>query len=142
MQHKHLAIAAVIEIARQERDTHRAVKAKSLSMALAQNPRALEVHLQTLCAQGFLTGARGPYGGYRLARDPHKITLGQLYQALLASELETDAHLDSVPGAAALIGVLAECESDRIKSMETYTVADLLALADAAVEAMRRAPAF
>ncbi len=43
---------------------------------------ALRNILKRLTQQGFLTSTQGPKGGYRLARRPEKITLGQLDEAI------------------------------------------------------------
>ena len=43
---------------------------------------ALRNILKRLTQQGFLTSTQGPKGGYRLARRPEHITLGQLVEAI------------------------------------------------------------
>ncbi len=43
---------------------------------------ALRNILKRLTQQGFLTSIQGPKGGYRLARRPEEITLGQLVEAI------------------------------------------------------------
>ncbi len=43
---------------------------------------ALRNILKRLTQQGFLTSTQGPKGGYRLARRPEEITLGQLVEAI------------------------------------------------------------
>lgn len=73
-----LALHAVVEIAARNRVTTTAQIAESLSAS----PAHLAKVLHSLVRAGWLTAMRGPSGGYRLAKKPEMITLGQLYQSL------------------------------------------------------------
>jgi Rrf2 family iron-sulfur cluster assembly transcriptional regulator len=44
--------------------------------------RSLEPVLQQLTRSGVLTGVRGPRGGYRLARERRRITLGEIVRVI------------------------------------------------------------
>lgn len=44
--------------------------------------RSLEPVLQQLTRAGILTGVRGPRGGYRLARERRRITLGEIVRVI------------------------------------------------------------
>jgi len=48
--------------------------------------RYLEPVLQQLVRAGILTGVRGPRGGYRLARERRRITVGEIVRVLEALE--------------------------------------------------------
>ena len=58
--------------------------------------RYLEQVLQHLVRHGILTGMRGPRGGYRLARERRRITLGEIVRTV--RQLETGAGPDQRAG--------------------------------------------
>jgi Rrf2 family protein len=70
------AIAAVTDIALHARPTP--VSAKALAGRLGVAPRHLEPVLQALVRGGILKGVRGPRGGYELARERRRITVGDV----------------------------------------------------------------
>ena len=71
-----LAIAAVVDIALHARPLP--VAAKHLAARHNLPPRHLETVLQALVRQGILKGVRGPRGGYRLARERRRISVGDV----------------------------------------------------------------
>lgn len=48
--------------------------------------RSLEPVLQSLTRAGILTGVRGPRGGYRLARERRRLTVGEVVRAISGPE--------------------------------------------------------
>ena len=70
------AIEAVVDIAYNAADT----PVQSKDIATRQNipRRYLEQVLQQFVREGVLSGVRGPRGGYRLARERRRVTLGQI----------------------------------------------------------------
>ncbi len=54
--------------------------------------RYLEQALQQLVRQGLLLGVRGPKGGYRLARERRRITVGDIVRSIRM--MESDDKLD------------------------------------------------
>lgn len=54
--------------------------------------RYLEHILQVLVHAGILRGQRGPKGGYFLARERRKITLGEIYEALM--KIDGEPNID------------------------------------------------
>lgn len=52
--------------------------------------RYLEQVLQHLVKRGVLTGQRGPRGGYRLARERRRITLGEIVRVMRQIDLVPD----------------------------------------------------
>jgi Rrf2 family protein len=71
-----LAIAAVVDIALHSRASP--VAAKALAARHKLPPRHLETLLQGLVHAKILKGVRGPRGGYELARERRRITLGEI----------------------------------------------------------------
>jgi Rrf2 family iron-sulfur cluster assembly transcriptional regulator len=71
-----LAIAAVVDIALHSRPSP--VAAKALAARHRLPPRHLETLLQGLVHAKILKGVRGPRGGYELARERRRVTLGEI----------------------------------------------------------------
>ncbi len=86
-----LAVAAVVEIARYERDADgpnfRPINLKTLCHRFSEQPRRLETQFQTLARAGILRSVRGPLGGYQLAAPANTITAGSIVSTLRASEV-------------------------------------------------------
>lgn len=57
--------------------------------------RYLEQTLQQLVRAGILVGVRGPRGGYRLARERRRISVGEIVRVVRALETVEDAAEDS-----------------------------------------------
>ena len=71
-----LAIAAVVDIALHSRSSP--VAAKALAARHKLPPRQLETLLQGLVHAKILKGVRGPRGGYELARERRRISVGEI----------------------------------------------------------------
>lgn len=71
-----LAVAAVVDVALHARPTP--VGAKALATRHGLKPRHLESVLQALVRGGILRGVRGPRGGYELARERRRVTVGEI----------------------------------------------------------------
>ena len=86
MNHAQLAVAAVIELARCERDaepgTFKPVPHEVFSKRLLGNDRGFQEQFQSLRRAGILHGKRGPGGGYRLAMSPSKLRLSDIFRIL------------------------------------------------------------
>jgi len=93
-----LAIAAVVDIALHSRPSP--VAAKALAARHRLPPRHLETLLQGLVHAKILKGVRGPRGGYELARERRRITLGEIVRT--AVSLST-ADPDEVGGRSKLM---------------------------------------
>jgi Rrf2 family iron-sulfur cluster assembly transcriptional regulator len=84
-----LAIAAVVDIALHSPKAP--VAAKGLAARHKLPPRHLETLLQGLVHARILTGVRGPRGGYELARERRRITVGEIVRvAMSLSTAEPD----------------------------------------------------
>lgn len=79
-----LAVEAVLDIAYHGRAEP--VQAKEITARQGAPQRALEQAMQHLVHKGVLKGVRGPRGGYVLARERRRVTVGQVVRAL--AELE------------------------------------------------------
>ena len=71
-----LAIAAVVDIALHSRPSP--VAAKALASRHKLPPHHLETLLQALVHAKILKGVRGPRGGYELARERRRISVGEI----------------------------------------------------------------
>jgi Rrf2 family transcriptional regulator, iron-sulfur cluster assembly transcription factor len=77
-----LAIAAVVDIALHSRSAP--VAAKPLAARHKLPPRHLETLLQGLVHAKILKGVRGPRGGYELARERRRITIGEIVRTAMS----------------------------------------------------------
>src|SRR6201996_4289714 len=77
-----LAVAAVVDIALHSRSSP--VAAKALAARHKLPPRHLETLLQGLVHAKILKGVRGPRGGYELARERRRITLGEIVRTAVS----------------------------------------------------------
>jgi Rrf2 family iron-sulfur cluster assembly transcriptional regulator len=77
-----LAVAAVVDVALHSRSTP--VCAKALAARHKLPPRHLEILLQGLVHAKILKGVRGPRGGYELARERQRITVGEIVRTAMS----------------------------------------------------------
>lgn len=84
-----LAIAAVVDVALHARGSP--VPANALAERHGLPPRHLEPVLQALVRHGILKGVRGPRGGYELARERRRITVGDVVRAAMSAPGREDA---------------------------------------------------
>jgi Rrf2 family transcriptional regulator, iron-sulfur cluster assembly transcription factor len=77
-----LAIAAVVDVALHS--SAAPVAAKDLAARHKLPPRRLETLLQGLVHARILTGVRGPRGGYELARQRRRITVGEIVRTAMS----------------------------------------------------------
>lgn len=73
------AIAAVVDVALHARPAP--VTAKAMASRHELPPRHLETILQALVRGGLLKGVRGPRGGYELARERRRVSVGDIVRA-------------------------------------------------------------
>ena len=77
-----LAIAAVVDVALHSRSEP--VSAKALAARHQLPPRHLETLLQGLVHANIFKGVRGPHGGYQLARERRRITVGAIVRTAMS----------------------------------------------------------
>lgn len=134
------AIDAVIDIA------HHGVAGPVQSGDIAERQgiprRYLEQVLQHLVRCGILSGRRGPRGGYRLAREGRRITVGEIVRRVAEIEGAADP-LDQAPESAiarAVVRPLWSNLQERFMSeLEQVTIEDLCRRAETAGIASRSA---
>lgn len=88
-----LALEAVIDIAFTPRAEP--VQAKEITARQGVPQRYLEQVMQQLVRAGILKGVRGPRGGYRLARERRRISVGDIVR--VAESLEDETNEDVAP---------------------------------------------
>jgi Rrf2 family protein len=86
----------------------------------------LEQILLAVKGAGLVLSKRGVGGGYVLAREPERITLAQIIDAVEGPQLPLDEHPDHCEGHCVLQEVWV-CVSDETRRMlERFTLADLV----------------
>jgi Rrf2 family protein len=83
-----LALEAVLDIAYNARPEP--VQSKDVTARLGIPQRYLEQVMQQLVHNGVLKGVRGPRGGYTLARERRRITVGEIVRIVDALERADD----------------------------------------------------
>ncbi len=90
--------------------------------------RYLEQVLQNLVRAGVLSGVRGPRGGYRLARERRRITVGDVVRVILDMEASDDATEDGDASSlgVAVVGPMWEGVSQQcMQHLDGITIQDL-----------------
>jgi Rrf2 family protein len=72
------ALEAVVDIA--QHSGHAPVQSQDIADRLGLPRRYLEQVMQQLVRAGILRGVRGPRGGYRLAREPEAVSVGEVWR--------------------------------------------------------------
>ena len=125
-----LAIGAVVDIALHSRRAP--VAAKALASRHRLPPRHLETLLQGLVHAKVLKGVRGPRGGYELARERRRVTLGDIVRT--AVSLST-ADPDDVGAHSRLMEKVVDPSVRKagesfLANLDAVTIEDLCELAD------------
>ena len=90
--------------------------------------RYLEQVLQQLVRAEILTGVRGPRGGYRLARERRRISLGDIVRVVEAMDEATDPveETDCAPlGQEVVRPIWRELQSEFLSKLDAITLQDL-----------------
>lgn len=90
--------------------------------------RYLEQTLQQLVRSGILVGVRGPRGGYRLARERRRISVGEIVRVVRAMETAEDPYQD-VPasdlGKQVIRPMWGELQEEIMQRLEAISIDDL-----------------
>ena len=117
------AIAVVLDLARLARG--KPLPAKALAEQHDLPPRQFETVLQDLVRAGILKGLRGPRGGYELARERRRISLGDIVRAIDARTRE-DGRTRATDAVEALLDpVLASATAAFLADLDAVSVEDL-----------------
>ncbi len=126
-----LALEAVVDIAYNARPEP--VQAKEITARLGIPQRYLEQVMQHLVHEGVLKGVRGPRGGYRLARERRRITVGEVVR--LVSQLEStpdeaDGQAESPLGEKIVRPLIESAVTKMLADLDAVTIEDLCNQAD------------
>jgi len=116
------ALEAVLDIALSARPDP--VCASDLTARQNISKRYLERIMQNLVHADILTGHRGPRGGYRLARERRRITLGEIPRAMGDDE-EASGGL-SVLGQNIIEPLWCDLNREMMKRLDNITIEDLM----------------
>ena len=119
-----LALEAVLDVAFNARPNP--VQSKDITERQGIQSRYLEQVLQFLVKRGILKGVRGPKGGYTLARERRRITLGDVLRVIEDLENEDD-KMDSISelGEKVIQPIWAELHSEMLMKLDQITLEDL-----------------
>lgn len=120
-----LALEAVLDVAYNARPDP--VQSKDITRRQGIPQRYLEQVMQQLVHQGILKGVRGPRGGYTLARERRKITVGDVVRVV--DQIDADADSDPVSQAELGEKVIAPLWEDTrsilLQRLDAITMQDL-----------------
>jgi Rrf2 family protein len=105
-----LALEAVIDIAYNARPEP--VQAKEITARQGVPQRYLEQVMQQLVRAGILKGVRGPRGGYRLARERRRISVGDVVRIAMSLD-ENDVPL------------VASLQEEVMKKLDEISIEDI-----------------
>ena len=133
-----LAIAAVVDVALHSRAAP--VAAKGLAARHKLPSRHLETLLQGLVHAKILKGVRGPKGGYELARERRRITVGEIVR--IAMSLSTadpeDLGANSVLLARVIDPAVRRAGETFLANLDAITVEQMCDIAEKDSRARRR----
>src|ERR1700691_6143684 len=120
------AIEAVVDIAYNAGNLP--VQSSEITKRQGIPRRYLEQVLQQLVRAGVLTGVRGPRGGYRLARERRRITMGEIVRVVRSLE-QADDPVEDEGGAALGREVVrplwSELQDEMMRRLDQINVEDL-----------------
>jgi Rrf2 family transcriptional regulator, iron-sulfur cluster assembly transcription factor len=127
-----LAIAAVVDVALHS--GRGPVAAKHLTVRHKLPPRHLDLLLHGLAQANILTGVRGPRGGYKLARERQRITVGEIVRtaASLSTADPEDLGAHSVLLERVIEPAVSEAGKTFIANLDAITVDEMCVTAEKA----------
>ena len=120
------AIEAVVDIA--YHSVGQPVQSKEITRRQGIPRRYLEQVLQHLVRAEILVGVRGPRGGYNLARERRRVSVGEIIRVVRALEtasdpLDTDASSELAE--AVILPLWGELQDEGMKRLDHLSVDDL-----------------
>jgi Rrf2 family protein len=120
-----LALEAVIDIAFNARPEP--VQAKEITARQGVPQRYLEQVMQQLVRAGVLKGVRGPRGGYRLAKERRRISVGDIVR--VAESIEDAENDNPKPlsdlGARIVTPLIASLQDEVMSRLDAISIEDL-----------------
>ena len=121
------AIEAVLDIAYNAGP--QPVQSRDITSRQGIPRRYLEQVLQSLVRAGILGGVRGPRGGYRLARERRRITVGDITRVVAQIENGEEAGDEKIPesglGARVVRPMWFSVQDTLLKTLDEITIEDL-----------------
>jgi Rrf2 family transcriptional regulator, iron-sulfur cluster assembly transcription factor len=131
-----LALAAVLDVALHARGVP--VSAKALALRLDLAPRHLETLLRDLVQARILKPTRGPRGGYELARERRRISVGDVLRAAADARVEVapERHVSRLVETV-VIPTIADAQRSFLAALDRISIEDMARQAErqATVEA-------
>jgi Rrf2 family protein len=119
-----LALEAVIDIAFNARPEP--VQAKEITARQGVPQRYLEQVMQQLVRAGILMGVRGPRGGYRLARERRRISVGDVVRVAESIEDDEEKHTPrSDLGMRIVAPFVATLQDELMVRLDSVSIEDL-----------------
>jgi len=118
-----LAIEAVVDIALHARPDP--VQSRELTKRQGVPQRYLEQVMQQLVHEGILRGVRGPKGGYTLARERRRITIGEIVRIVDVMERKEETTPVSTLSDQVVRPVWDEIETLTLQKLDKVTVEQL-----------------
>lgn len=127
-----LALEAVVDVAINARPDP--VQSKEITKRQGIPQRYLEQVMQQLVHAGILKGVRGPRGGYRLARERRRITVGEVVRVVGAMDASDDPVTSgpSELGERVIAPLWEEVQRGLMERLDRITVDDLCRRAESA----------
>ncbi|MBK8174396.1 MAG: Rrf2 family transcriptional regulator [Rhodospirillales bacterium] len=125
------AIEAVLDIAYHAGSEP--VQSREITRRQGIPRRYLEQALQNLVRSGILVGVRGPRGGYRLARERRRITVGEVVRIVRNSDPDEETTKDpggSPLGVRVVRPLWVELQGELLSRLDDVTMDDLCNRAD------------
>ena len=120
------AIEAVLDIA--YHSSAEPVQSREITERQGIPRRYLEQALQNLVRHGVLVGVRGPRGGYRLARERRRITVGEIVRIVHSAEPEEEDEeidLNSALGTMVVRPLWQQLQQSIMAQLDQVTVDEL-----------------
>ncbi len=120
------ALEAVVDVAYNARPEP--VQAKEITRRQGIPPRYLEQVMQSLVHAGVLKGVRGPRGGYTLARERRRITVGEVVRVVEAASGGSGGEDDDVTsdlGREVVRPLWHELRTEMMRRLDEITLEDL-----------------
>jgi len=120
-----LALEAVLDVAYNARPDP--VQSKDITARQGIPQRYLEQVMQQLVHQGILKGVRGPKGGYTLARERRRITVGDVVRIVdqLDAEVDADPVSQAELGEKVIDPLWTETRDAILERLDQVTMEDL-----------------
>lgn len=127
-----LALEAVVDVAINARPDP--VQSKEITKRQGIPQRYLEQVMQQLVRAGILKGVRGPRGGYRLARERRRISVGEVVRVVGTMEAADDPITagPSDLGERVIAPLWQEVQTELMERLDKITVDDLCRRAESA----------